>query len=92
MVFRTDGVLAQMPVFLLPIAGKRGVLMYRYDDPGTTQLSLVVTWQWRNLGVTFLQRAVACVRSWVRFLQESQCQPVFGGGTSCTDFWTTAKQ
>lgn len=42
MVFRTDGVLAQMPIFLLPIAGKRGVLMYRYDDPGTTQLSLVV--------------------------------------------------
>lgn len=77
---------------LLAIAGKRGVLMHCHDDPGSTQLSLVVTWQWRNLGVTFLQRAVACVRSWVGFLKESRCQPVFRACTNCTDFWTAAKQ
>lgn len=65
---------------------KKGALMYRYDDPGVTQLLLVVTWQWWNLGVTFLQEAVACVRSWVRFLEEPLCQPVFRGCINCNRF------
>lgn len=64
---------AKTSVFLLAIAGKRGVLMYVSGGPGSTRLSLVLTRRRRNSGATFPQRAGARVRSWVRFLEESQC-------------------
>lgn len=57
----------------LPAAGKRGASTYVSGGPGSTRLSLVLTRRRRNLGATFPQRAGACVRSWARFLEESQC-------------------